>query len=232
MKRIALSLMALVVLAAGSGALGWWAYRGSSEASVPAGDVALVNGEPITRGRWAAEVALNERARAVNGSAAPADLNELIDKTLREQAAAQAGLACTEAEARSDRDEERSLFTHDVGEDAVFAYSVLLPKVVIDGDVPEDYLLTPEAIRTPSAADAVAKYWASPTVLAAFKEACVLEKVRRMFEDKQPRGAWIKSLREHAHILIAPDARPTPTAIPTPLPPPRLGCGSDFPCPH
>jgi hypothetical protein len=54
-----------------------------------------------------------------------------------------------------------------------------------------------------------------------------------MSEDVRPPGVFMKSLRDKADIVLAKGiVLPTPTRIPTPIPPPHLGCGVQFACPN
>ena len=70
MKRNLIGLGGLVVLAAICGFGGWWLFRPASASSPPGDDVAMVNGEAITRAQLEFQIATRQRANELNPSIA------------------------------------------------------------------------------------------------------------------------------------------------------------------
>jgi hypothetical protein len=238
MKRNLIGLGGLVVLAAICGFGGWWLFRPASASSPPGDDVAMVNGEAITRAQLEFQIATRQRANELNPSIAVPSrgvlLNALIEDTLVRQEAAREGISCSDTEVRSLINEQQStLATAAAGELGESSADGVLDSIIIEGDLPVSYLHTPVPLRTPSAPDAAATYWASPRIFAGYKSECVMRKVVHMSEDVRPPGVFMKSLRDKADIVLAKGiVLPTPTRIPTPIPPPHLGCGVQFACPN
>ena len=222
MYKVTASLAVVVVVAA----LGFGVYQYST--SGESAYALRVNGKQFTPGDVATQVAFARVAATAEAASFPdAKVNagdvirSFIEQEVQVQEAERRGLTCSPAEASAQEATQVARGIAGGQTDAVLISAVGL------GLVPPDYLRTPAAQRTPSTADALAAYLASPA--ATDVRDCEIGKLyaqvraQHKGEPAPTAEAAIGALRDqlvHDASVDGPALTPTPeaTATATPMP--------------
>lgn len=150
-------------------------------------------------------------------------VQSLVLESVEVQEAARRGLTCSSTEAANIEATQVAVGM----QNSSTAEDQILASAVSFGLVPADYLRTPEAHRTPDAADAVAAYLASPQLAQAALQECKIGKLfaqvrqaaRAKGEDSTGAEQDVATLRRQLlsqATVTGPALTPAPTATPTP----------------